>query len=480
MRKKGEEKDGTKISAFEKMVVSMSVRGSEQQLEQVSGKVDTADRSGTGTSAAASMQRRYEILARGFYQSLSAEEVNAQLLQAGCEQLYARSRTEASLLFAYEKKLPFERWKELYRKMNDRYEQEYSSCVGAGAKTTPRDLLRYISGESEVDRPGETLHRTLFLQKEIENLPKDEKRFLEYLDLNESLFSTVREKARYYFCKYLYGYLTSRIHDCATALEAGAEKEKALSLLVGIKGATRLKRGQVSREEVGEYLMDCAISCGDIYDAMNFFFFDYVSTDWVEVLLEYYGNLNKLDEEDAAYLAEALRAWRREWKDLSDSEVLAAKQQEIEAENLELDQVYALDGTDKGYQRNRSGEKSIRNYLTGAVDVDRTSLLCYLLFFHQNIHYSLFREQERSAHQVKMQSVDRARLDGILRECGFPILRWEDDFDHFVIEYLIHESPEEYLMNTVSMYALDNENFYLYHMYNRSVSNSAQTRKWLT
>ena len=70
----------------------------------------------------------------------------------------------------------------------------------------------------------------------------------------------------------------------------------------------------------------------------------------------------------------------------------------------------------------------------------------------------------------KDQILTRERLDDILLECGFAALRQEDDFDYFVLEFIRSNDPISYLMEEVTDYALNEQNFYLYQMYRASSS----------
>ena len=94
-----------------------------------------------------------------------------------------------------------------------------------------------------------------------------------------------------------------------------------------------------------------------VFDNFNYFYFGYVSLDWLEVLLESYGDLKHLPHHQKKRLAESLRHYDSHLRGLSDEEVLSLKIQQMQKEEEKLDQIYSLDSTDRGYQRNRSGEK---------------------------------------------------------------------------------------------------------------------------
>ena len=208
----------------------------------------------------------------------------------------------------------------------------------------------------------------------------------------------------------------------------------------------------------------CGISFGNIYDAFNYFYFEYISVDWLEIQLEYYGaDVSRLTVEEKKKLAHGIRSYEKNWDKLSDEEVITKKLQEKENLELQTDKEYALTNAaatsgERGYQKNRSGEKSVRNYIKGTVDIDRTTLVCYLLFFGQ----------ESLSH--KEHVITRERLDEILGRCGYGILREEDDFDRFVIQYLLADDRVEFLLESVTDTAMEEKNFYLYHMYQGAIS----------
>ena len=134
-------------------------------------------------------------------------------------------------------------------------------------------------------------------------------------------------------------------------------------------------------------------------------------------------------------------------------------------EEEELDAVYSLDGTDRGYQRNRSGENTVRKYIKGALDLDRTTFICFLLFFG------------KSTRLCDSLRVTKERLDAILLECGFSKLMAEHDFDGFILRYLDSRDPADLLMEEVTRYARQEENFFFYNMYKDSKNYQQEYRK---
>lgn len=49
---------------------------------------------------------RYRIIAAGFVSHMNLEDLNQKLEDNGCERLYARNITEASLIYAFQNKNP--------------------------------------------------------------------------------------------------------------------------------------------------------------------------------------------------------------------------------------------------------------------------------------------------------------------------------------------------------------------------------------
>lgn len=144
-------------------------------------------------------------------------------------------------------------------------------------------------------------------------------------------FTAVREKTRYYFCKYLYWYLEKRI-DKVIRQE---KQEPEFRDLYMFKGISRLRRKKMDRASMREYLFQTEISCGGIFEAFNYFYFEYTTIDWMEALLEYYGNIEKISEEQKKELAAILRRQDAAAAGLSDAEVIAATAEKLRTDGME-------------------------------------------------------------------------------------------------------------------------------------------------
>jgi len=399
---------------------------------------------------------RFRIIALGFIRHMSLQELNQKLLENGCATLYARSLYEASLIYAFQNGASYTRWKELYA-IAENYAKEQATTYFTGRSITFPELERYVRENSNPQaRTLQTSMLTKMMEHRLMEAATGKLDFESFLRENFRAFSPVREKSRYYFCKYLYYNLSERIESY---LQAGDQDEEAFSILQPFKGIQELKRKKHTPEEARAFLRGTEISCGGIFDAFNEMFFEYVSLDWMSVLDEAYGSLLNLPENDQHRIAAFFRRQDPDsYAGKSDREILAVKQEEIDAREEELDEVYALEGGGRGYQKNRSGENAIRNYIKGALDLDRTTLICFLLFF------------DRDTDFAEDLAITETRLNMILGACGFPTLRAENDFDSFVLGYLESDDPVEFLMQQVTNYALEEENFYLYRVYNLSTS----------
>lgn len=412
---------------------------------------------------------RARLIALGFNQKMTLDELNEKLMQAGFDKLYSRNFTEAGLIQAFSKRMTFEAWSELRKECREEVPDEVmTSGLMSGKDLTPNTIKAYLHSylkEFDAVHEWETETHTRKLERDIIRLSEDKQEFIIYMRENLMRFSKVREKARFYYCKYLYAFLLTRINAYVEMKRRGEQDDDCLMGLSVLKGITQLKRESMTPEEAENLLMDSRISCGAIYDAFNYFYFEYTSIDWMEVLLEYYGEPAKLPPKDRASLCRSIRIYKPDWKELSDEELIKKMAEEQKELDELLDSIHGLDGEDRGYQRNRSGENSVRNYLTGKLDIDRTTLICYLIFFDRSINHDL-----DSVKEMKLLAIDESTLSVILEECGFGPLDKENDFDGFILGYLDSDSPEDYLIESVTEYALNHQNFFLYHMYNSSVS----------
>lgn len=442
-------------SIFEKMIQDFSKKDTVQLLKECM-EMDAKKMK--------KIPLRYRLIAVGFVSHMSLEQLETKLKENGCEQLYARNFIEASLIYAFSKGLSYDQWIHLEKLAEEKINNGAADNWFNGSIVTYRELKEYVKSNSNMK--GEVLETqkvTRRLAGEI-SAQTTEEEFLEFMERNKEDFRSVREKARYYFCKYLVYYIEEKAENYIAARKTGFGLEQAASELNLLKCAAKLRSRFKDDQEILDTLDACGISFGNIYDAFNYFYFEYISADWLEIQLEYYGaDVSRLTVEEKKKLAHGIRSYEKDWDKLSDEEVITKKLQEKEKLELQTDKEYALTNAaatsgERGYQKNRSGEKSVRNYIKGTVDIDRTTLVCYLLFLGQ----------ESLSH--KEHVITRERLDEILGQCGYGILREEDDFDRFVIQYLLADDRVEFLLESVTDTAMEEKNFYLYHMYQGAIS----------
>lgn len=414
---------------------------------------------------------RYKIIAIAFVRKYTLEELNEKLQDYGMSKLYARNLWEASLLYAFRNGLNYEEWRQLSEYIrNIKDSKKPQDGILDQKNITVKKLKEYLDNNSIVDHTElVTKHVTRHIEKSLSSI-KCQEEFLEYINSNIRSFSTVREKTRYYFCKYLYYYLDQKIEEFIKISSKGVRSmpEDILEGLYLFKGGIKLKRNTLSDLQVRNYLEDTQISCGVLYSEFNEFFFGYVSLDWMHILLEQAGNLQKLPQNKVYKLANAARYYDKKYKDLDDLAVIEELDKWIEQQEQALDDELSLDSADRGYQKNRVGENTIRKYLKGTLDLDRTTFICFLLFFSSDLS------------TPRRMILDEERLNTILEESSFRILDEDNDFDFFVINYLRAEDPVDYLMEEVTRYALSQENFYLYKVYQASRSEDADFSKLLS
>lgn len=412
---------------------------------------------------------RYRIIALGFVRHYSLEELNNKLDDMGCARLYARSLWEASLIFAFLHRFSYDEWKKLQEICSDfREKQGLEDPYFQSSSISLKELSAYLADNSEESYGFATKHLTRLVEKRLENADPEEAAFRDFLRSNMEAFTPVREKTRYYFCKYMYYMINARCNRYVEATLA-SDAEDAFADLVVLKGISGLKRKKMTTEEIRAFLSETDLSCGGIFDAFNYFYFEYVSLDWMQVLLEYYGNANLLPPSAKAALAASLRRYDPAvYSEKDDKKVIETMTAFLEEEERNQDEIYSLEGSSRGYQRNRSGENTLRKYIKGTLDIDRTTFICFLLFFSSD---------------AKLEGTDRIteeRLNHILLECGFPGLKEENEFDGFVRRYLTADDPVSCLMDEVTDYALMEENFYLYRVYQASTSYNDEFEKLIS
>ena len=205
-----------------------------------------------------------------------------------------------------------------------------------------------------------------------------------------------------------------------------------------------------------DVLRNCPLSPGALFEEFNYHYFEYVSMDWVELLLENVSEIDELSSEQISKLAIYIRKVlpKKYQKELENTDDIVIVKNRI-------DELHRMEDI----KISRKGETAIRKYLHGDLDLDRTTLICFLLYFSSSFV---------SRKDIKI-SIER--LDEILDECGFSMLRKKNSFDEFVINYIESKDPVGFLMLEMDKYISAGKNFYLYEMYSNSTSNAKDIRR---
>ena len=438
---------------------------------------------------------RLAVLAEGFAQEMDLEQVNERLKEEGFESLYARSLYEAGLIYAFSHGLSYEEWKKLYHDYMERYRGKIdpSKQIFSGGKITLKQLEAYVRNNSSSDGL-ETEMLTRFMETGIVESKNDED-FYRFMDQNVENFSAVREKARYYFCKYLDLYIRQKcenyyesceisermLRQYGSALdkdERGYLERLALEELNFLKPLTALKRdaqkskGRMSLEEKKELLENTALTPGGIFDEFNYFYFGYVSVDWLELVFELYGPVEDWPENLKIRIAHSLGYCTRNPGENEKKEALKklrGKEEEEARKEEERNQEYERDEKKaaKLYQRGRSGEDFFREFITGKRDINRETLITFLLFVKMKITLD------------DDNKITLMRMNRILENCGFGQLNPGVGFDRFVIEFLRSKDPFAVLEEHVDRQVTRGQNFYVYKVYRDAYCHQEELAEYL-
>ncbi len=423
---------------------------------------------------------RLMVLAQGFAAGWNLEQINEALSENGYEVLYARSFYEAGLIYAFSHGLSYEEWRNLYSDYSGQYAEYVEKTTDRmwDGKITLKLLEEYVKSNSDENLATEAY--TTFVETQIvESKTKEE--FAAFMDGNLRFFSNVREKSRYYFCKYLYLYVQDRCeqyyrsceHSEKQRLQYGNMLDKderghlekfALEELSFLKPLTVLKKEaqkskpSMSLAEKREYLENTALTPGGIFDEFNYFYFGYVSVDWMELVFELYGELDEWPEDMKIRIANSLGYCSANPGEVEKKKALQKlaefEQKEMEKEEA-LDQDHDRDSgkIKKLYQRGRSGEDFFREFMTGKRDINRETLISFLLFIKAKIKLD------------DDNKITLARLNRIMDNCGFAQLRPDQEFDRFVLAYLRSKDPFSIVESHVEQQVAKGQDFYLYKVY---------------
>ena len=439
------------------------------------------------------LPKRLEVLAEGFAKKWDAKQVNEKLLVSECEALYARSYFEASLIYAFNHKITYSEWKKLFDQCQKMYDEANAeNNPFSGGKITLKQLEKYVFSES--DQTLQTIYLTRMMAEQLEK-HEDVDDFQNFMWENMSNFSSVREKARYYFCKYLYYYIREKCEayyasceisekqrlkygSALLAEERGLHEKFALEELTFLKPLTKLKKeadkvkAGMTVAEKKEYLENASLTPGGIFDEFNYYYFGYISTDWLEVLFELYGEFEDWPFQTRLKIARSLGLCSakadRDAESAALAELARMAREQKERENM-LDESYVRDkeAKKKLYQRGRAGEDYFRDFIIGKKDINRSTLISFLLFVNDRL--SLDEDNK----------ITIPRLNRILMNCGFPQLRPGHGFDKFVMRFLRSDDPMEIVEEEVEKQVTQGNDFYLYRVYKDAYCHQSELLKYL-
>lgn len=457
--------------------------------------------------------RRMEIIRKGFAEHLTSRSVNKLLLENYCEALYARNIYEAALIYCFDHGNTYAEWREMVTQCDQVYHPDPDK---SGTVILLSKLRDYVEKESTQEGNGlNTAFITRKMQSELEETASEES-FMDFLLKNIENFSAVREKARYYFSKYTLLYIDEKIENYLSACEkvdilrsrkAGmlSEEEKypekaaveELSFLKPLKPLQRSAdtakfdtKNYLPMEEKKKLLGEMSLTSGGIFDAMNQYYFGYISMDWLELCLEMYPEIEGWPTETKRKIAQALGLLKPDTTEEEEKQILDSLEDRIleKEEELELqrDRAYArkkepattpagedsaspITASEKQAENLLNSETqekkatlAFRDFLLGRKDINRRTLLLYLLFIQART--SLSEENK----------ITVPRLNKILLNCGFSQLQPNREFDRFVMGFLKAEDPIGYFQLFVEDRLKNQKESVLYGIYENSYSHQKE------
>ena len=437
--------------------------------------------------------RRMEIIKKGFAEGLSTEAVNSLLTENYCETLYARNIYEAALIFAFDHHRTYDEWQSMIRQCRKLYNPGRQA---SGTVMPLADLRKYVEEESEKEASGtNTAYITKEMQEELSQTTDDES-FIAFLLTNIERFSSVREKARYYFLKYILYYVDEKTEAYLKAcqkvdllrLQKGGlltEEEKniektaveELSFLKPLKPLQRSAdtakpsaKNYMTLEEKKEWIAGTSLTPGGIYEAMNYYYFGYISMEWLGLCVEMYPYFEDWPAATRKKIAEGLGLITRQTTPEQERVILNELGERIETIELrkeeELNAIYAKDGDtqerDRLYAESRKAADAFRDFILGKTDINRRTLIMFLLFINANTSL----EGDRN--------ITVPRLNDILINCGFSQLRPDREFDRFVLRFMRADDPMGVFEDMMEERIKKTEQSVLYNIYEASYNHQKE------
>ena len=419
------------------------------------------------------LKGRIAVIAEALIQGATLDEVNQLLTERDFETLYARSFDESIMIYAFCNRLTFEEWKQLDQKCRAYYEKNLSGSMNNLLNGTLKrgKLKKYLESES-ADGSYVTGMVTGFMSKELESC-KTEEELMHYLSGHLKNFTDTREKARYYFCKYLNEYIEDKCSKYLKACRSGSKRSELLALedisflkpLTGLKREAALDRSRMTYEDKEAFLNETTVVPGGIFDEFSYYY-GYINVDWIELIFERFGSPDEWNEDLRSDIIAVLGYSEDEaGQMLQDLETEIIEREEL------LDQEYSREGgteRKKLYQRYRAGENYFRAFLNGSRDINRETLIAFILFVSKKMELK------------GAMRVDAARLNIILDNCGFRQLKPKyNEFDRFIIEFINSRTPFIVMEDRVDKQICQGKNFDFYKVYSKAYSHNEELRKFL-
>ena len=390
----------------------------------------------------------------------------------------------------------------------------YASGIWRGRDITFKAIKDYVRKNSQ-NEVLETGMRTFLVEEELKNVEATEENagFGTFMEKNEEEFSVVRENARYYFCKYLSFYIEERCQKyyekCKAKEEAalsGKAKQElepyrraeqlAFAELDVLKNLTQLKaesekfKINIPLAEKVNYVENAGLSYRILFDRFNYFYFDFITLGRAEYLYETYWEYFRELENDKwkEHIPEFQEAWEEEMLKvasfLGDYKgsltpkrkerafiKLAELKKRLDEKEEKLDEEYSLDSPNPGSQRGRGGETYFRDFITGKRDINRDTLITFLLFVDGTTRLS---DEKR---------ITKLRLNTVLRNCGFSqLIPQERTFDRFISDYFKRSDRSQKidLLYEAAQEAVERgEDFCFRKIYLQGKSNQEELRKYI-
>lgn len=237
-------------------------------LQKIKGKMDE-------------QPERYRLIYKGFCQGWDLDTLNLKLAEKKEKKLYSRDLIEATLIYAFQKKLKYEKWRQLVDQIrglekSGAYDDLLITGSNGSYSAFPLERIeRYVKDSSlSFDGAAYTIQRTRTVEQSIERIACD-REFLLYITENIRNFCEGREKARYYICKYFLLYLKTMIGNYM-ACDSKRTLKRNIYLELPLSNISKMdpnRHARMSIDEVEECLKSAKVSSNKLFDLLNRFYF---------------------------------------------------------------------------------------------------------------------------------------------------------------------------------------------------------------